>query len=86
MESSTSHTLACHLLYGLNLSYEEVLETSCARLVGVDGEVWEVEVATDFGVAIALRSDCPLAAAEAVAGKIIELVEAKRMSRDLAVN
>lgn len=80
------HTLAGHLLYGLNLAYEEVDEVTmrAVREVGEDPS-WEVEVCCHgIGVSIALRGTCPLTVALAVAERIVPMLE--RYMGDEAVN
>jgi hypothetical protein len=84
-----SHELAAFLLYGLNLSCDEVTATHLRCFDEQYGpleevEVWEVEVETSFGIAISLRSTCPLDAASAVAERIVEMLAAQRAR--MAVN
>lgn len=78
-------TLACHLLYGLNMSYEEVDETHIRSVRFPDShEEWEVEVCCHgIGVSITLRNPCPLDAAMRVAKAVVEMLEEKDDGRGL---
>jgi hypothetical protein len=75
--------LACTLLFGLNVAYEEVDETHIrtVRYVGTadDPDEWEAEVCCHgLGLTFTERRACPLDAALHVAEHIVTLLEEQR--------
>lgn len=82
------HLLAGHMLYALNLLYNEVAVTHL-RVTETPGEPdkWEAEVILEsLGVAYTARDDCPLEAAIAAATATVAALDVVRGSAGAVLN